>query len=261
MMKLLERMRKLNTVLQRSMNIRYDDLAKLIADVVEADIFILDNDGVVYGAAIHEDSHCECIMELLSQEEKSLNLAGIAFHDDNNSSIEPIINFVDDSTFCHLNHDQPCMKGARVHSIWNIYDNGIRIGSLLVGRFGKKLTDEEIIICEYSATIVSIVAMHRIQIQEAEKERKRAMVRRGFDTLSYSEMEAVGHVFYSLNGKEGLLVASKIADSAGITRSVIVNALRKLESAGLIETRSLGMKGTFIKIKNDYVFDELKTRA
>ena len=54
----------------------------------------------------------------------------------------------------------------------------------------------------------------------------------------------------------GLLVASKIADRAGITRSVIVNALRKLESAGVIETRSLGMKGTYIKILNDRLISE-----
>ncbi len=99
--------------------------------------------------------------------------------------------------------------------------------------------------------------MHQTYIKETEIERKRQQIRMGFDTLSYSEMEAVGHVFTSLEGKEGLLVASKIADKAGITRSVIVNALRKLESAGLIETRSLGMKGTFIRIQNDLIFNEL----
>ena len=44
----------------------------------------------------------------------------------------------------------------------------------------------------------------------------------------------------------------------GITRSVIVNALRKFESAGVIESRSSGMKGTYIKVLNDVVFDELK---
>jgi len=44
----------------------------------------------------------------------------------------------------------------------------------------------------------------------------------------------------------------------GITRSVIVSALRKFESAGVIESRSLGMKGTYIKVLNDYLFDELK---
>jgi transcriptional pleiotropic repressor len=57
---------------------------------------------------------------------------------------------------------------------------------------------------------------------------------------------------------EGILVASKIADRVGITRSVIVNALSKFESAGVIESRSSGMKGTYIKVLNDYIFDELE---
>ena len=61
-----------------------------------------------------------------------------------------------------------------------------------------------------------------------------------------------------LNGNQGLLVASKIADRVGITRSVIVNALRKLESAGVIESRSLGMKGTYIKVLNDRFLGELE---
>ena len=43
----------------------------------------------------------------------------------------------------------------------------------------------------------------------------------------------------------------------GITRSVIVNALRKFESAGVIESRSLGMKGTYIKVLNSALLDEL----
>ena len=78
------------------------------------------------------------------------------------------------------------------------------------------------------------------------------------DSLSYSELEAVEHIFKELNDQEGLLVASRIADRAGITRSVIVNALRKLESAGVIESRSLGMKGTYIKILNDRLLPALE---
>ena len=77
-------------------------------------------------------------------------------------------------------------------------------------------------------------------------------------TLSYSETEAVQHIFAELEGDEGILVASRIADKSGITRSVIVNALRKLESASVIETRSLGMKGTRIKILNPMLKSELK---
>ena len=79
--------------------------------------------------------------------------------------------------------------------------------------------------------------------------------------MSYSELEAIVNIMGELNGNEGLLVASKIADRVGITRSVIVNALRKFESAGLIETKSLGMKGTYIRVLNPMLFEELKKRS
>jgi transcriptional pleiotropic repressor len=39
---------------------------------------------------------------------------------------------------------------------------------------------------------------------------------------------------------------------------VIVNALRKLESAGIIESRSLGMKGTHIKVRSPLFIDDLR---
>ena len=92
---------------------------------------------------------------------------------------------------------------------------------------------------------------------EEEDARQRAIVQMAIGTLSYSEIEAVQQIFAELDGQEGLLVASKIADRSGITRSVIVNALRKLESAGVIESRSLGMKGTHIKITNDKFSEDL----
>ncbi len=99
----------------------------------------------------------------------------------------------------------------------------------------------------------------RIKQERAESDtRKKASVQIALSTLSFSEMEAVEHIFYELGGLEGLLVASRIADRVGITRSVIVNALRKLESAGVIESKSLGMKGTYIRVLNDNLPDELK---
>ena len=56
-----------------------------------------------------------------------------------------------------------------------------------------------------------------------------------------------------LSESEGLIVTSKVAAQYGLTNSVVVNALRKMESARLIETKSLGMKGTYIKILNPYL--------
>ena len=99
--------------------------------------------------------------------------------------------------------------------------------------------------------------LRSVNEESAEENRKKQIVKSAISTLNYSELEAIVHIFRELDGNEGVLVASKIADRIGITRSVIVNALRKFESAGVIESRSSGMKGTYIKVLNDVVFDEL----
>ena len=44
-----------------------------------------------------------------------------------------------------------------------------------------------------------------------------------------------------------------MAGKYSISNSVIVNAVRKLESAGVLSSQSLGMKGTRIKITNPYL--------
>ena len=73
------------------------------------------------------------------------------------------------------------------------------------------------------------------------------------ETLSFSEKDALGRIMGQLSESEGLIVTSKVAAQYGLTNSVVVNALRKMESARLIETKSLGMKGTYIKILNPYL--------
>ncbi len=134
---------------------------------------------------------------------------------------------------------------------------GERLGTLFVYRMNKPYDIDDIILCEYGSTVIGLEMIRSVNEETEEEARKVQIVRSAINTLSYSELEAVMHIFDELDGTEGVLVASKIADSVGITRSVIVNALRKFESAGVIESRSSGMKGTYIKVVNDVVFDEL----
>ena len=135
---------------------------------------------------------------------------------------------------------------------------GERLGSLFVYRFDHLYDIDDIILSEYGTTVVGLEMMRSVNEESAEENRKMQIVKSAINTLSFSELEAITHIFEELEGSEGILVASKIADRVGITRSVIVNALRKFESAGVIESRSSGMKGTYIKVLNDVVFDELE---
>lgn len=135
---------------------------------------------------------------------------------------------------------------------------GERLGTLFIYKCGQQYDIDDIILCEYGTTVVGLEMLRAVNEENAEESRKLAVIKSAINTLSYSEMEAVVHIFDELKGMEGILVASKIADRVGITRSVIVNALRKFESAGVIESRSSGMKGTYIKVLNDMVFEEVE---
>src|SRR5690606_6732911 len=139
-----------------------------------------------------------------------------------------------------------------------IIGGGERLGTLILSRLKDKFENDDLLLAEYGATVVGMEILHQKTEEIEEEARSKAVVQMAISSLSYSELEAIEHIFEELGGKEGLLVASKIADRVGITRSVIVNALRKLESAGVIESRSLGMKGTYIKVLNDKFLVELE---
>lgn len=132
-----------------------------------------------------------------------------------------------------------------------------RMGFLICARETEDFSDEIPLLAEYAAALASVL-MIRTASRKAETEaRKKTVVQLALEVLSYSELEAVKYIFSEIEGNEGFLVASKLAAEYKLTRSVIVNALRKLESAGVIDARSLGMKGTYIKILNDYLYEEL----
>lgn len=83
-------------------------------------------------------------------------------------------------------------------------------------------------------------------------------VKNVLDKLSYSELMAIVKIFHNFDGSEKTIIASRLAKDNSLTRSSIVNAIRKLESAKIIESYSLGVKGTHIKILNNYFLKEVE---
>ena len=137
----------------------------------------------------------------------------------------------------------------------------VRLGTLFIYREQEYFDVDDIILTEHGTMIIGLEMRRSLTEEVAKQFRMQQAARSAVSTLSASELDAVRYILEELGGTEGILVASKIADRVGITRSVIVNALRKLESADIIESRSSGMKGTYIHIKNDLIIDELEKLA
>lgn len=140
-----------------------------------------------------------------------------------------------------------------------IHVSGIRLGSLIIWRNDKKFEDEDLVLVEIASTVVGIQLLN-FQREEDEKIFVVVLLSPWRSIPFLTRTPCCFSNFRELNGNEGKLTASVIADRIGITRSVIVNALRKLESAGIIESRSLGMKGTYLKVLISDIFEEVKKR-
>ena len=249
--RLLDKTRKINALLHNnnSSKVVFNDICRCMGDVLDSDVLVISKKGKILGqyddrkiamlteletggvGTLIDSLLNERLLSVLSTKE-NVNLTTLGFSQEDNSRFFAIITPIDIA--------------------------GERLGTLFLYRDTSEYGIDDIILSEYGTTVVGLEMMRSLHEESADEIRSRQVVQSAIGTLSYSEFGAIVHVFDDMDGKEGLLVASKIADKAGITRSVIVNALRKFESAGVIEARSSGMKGTYVKILNDYVYEELE---
>ncbi|MFW5971992.1 MAG: GTP-sensing pleiotropic transcriptional regulator CodY [Bacillota bacterium] len=255
MEELLEKSRMINRLLQRTGGrpVDFSEMADVLSEAINCNVYIAGKNGKIYGHSLLDEFECDIM------EEKVIELG--EFPGDYNKGLmkvrETKANIEQKEGKCVFADNEECLFKNKLTTIIPIIGGGDRLGTLVLARYGQKFSAHDLILGEYGSSVVGMEIL-RSKSEKIEKEaRKKAAVQIAIDTLSYSELEAIEHIFEELDGSEGLLVASKVADRVGITRSVIVNALRKFESAGVIESRSLGMKGTFIKVLNDYLLDEL----
>ena len=247
---LLDKTRKIGKLLHNnnSSKVVFNDICAVMQEILESNVLVISRKGKVLG--IDNDPHVEVIHELIKD-----NVGGFidSMLNERMLSVLSTKENVNLETLGFENIDAKHFTAI----IAPIDIAGERLGTLFVYKAGELYDIDDIILCEYGTTVVGLEMLRAVNEESAEESRKIAVVKSAISTLSFSEMEAIIHIFDELGGMEGILVASKIADRVGITRSVIVNALRKFESAGVIESRSSGMKGTYIKVLNDVVFDEI----
>ena len=248
---LLDKTRKINQLLHNnnSGKVVFNDICAVMTDILDSNVLVISRKGKVLG--ISNSGNVEELDQLIVNE-----VGGF---------IDSLLNerFLDIlSTKENVNLETLGFEGKNIPEYEGIINPieiaGERLGTVFMYRKNRQYDIEDIILSEYGTTVVGLEMMRSVNEENEEENRKRQIVKSAIHTLSYSELEAIIYIFDELHGMEGVLVASKIADKIGITRSVIVNAIRKFESAGVIESRSSGMKGTYIKVLNEDVFEELE---
>jgi transcriptional pleiotropic repressor len=254
-MKLLDKARDINFMLQKTAGkaVNFNNMSETLQQVIESNTFIVSRRGKLLGFSINQAIENDRMKQMLEERQFPKEYTDSLFQIQQTTA-----NIEIDSPYTAFPIENKDLFQGGLTTIVPIIGGGERLGTLILSRIAENFSDDDLLLAEYGATVVGMEILHQKSAEIETEARSKAVVQMAISSLSYSELEAIEHIFEELDGSEGLLVASKVADRVGITRSVIVNALRKLESAGVIESRSLGMKGTYIKVLNNKFLVELQ---
>ena len=217
---LLDKTRKINRLLHNnnSSKVVFNDICEVLNEILASNVLVVSKKGKVLGSGQWKD--VEVIHELIDNE--------VGSHIDEmlNERLLSILSTKENVNLQTLGFSPEVVKGYQA-IVTPIDIAGERLGTLFIYKKDELYEIDDIILSEYGTTVVGLEMLRSVNEESAEEIRKEQIVQSAISTLSFSELEAIIHIFDELEGTEGILVASKIADRVGITRSVIVNALRK----------------------------------
>lgn len=226
--------------------VEYDMVASRVSDLIKSNVFIVQRDGRIIGRHLMAGGNCEFLYDSLKS----------------NLFPDKVVKRINACHAVEIANDNVSLfdgSSSDMHLIYVPIIGGVEnmFGTIVLMRIGNDFTLRDVLIAEYLSPLVGIEILGEINRSIEADIQSRNAVQKIMQILSHSEQEAVRYVIAELNGSKGIIIGSKIADKIGITRSVIANALRKLESAGVIESRSLGMKGTYVEILSQTFVEEL----
>lgn len=254
-MGLLQRVQELAQLLHGSDDqVNFHDVAEFLSRVMSCNVYIVGRKGKVLGYGVTEHALTDQWLDVMTRQQR--------FPGDFNKNLlrieQTVANIAEKEPFYVFSADENDSFRSKYITIAPVVGARERQGTLMFARGASPFDEQDLILVEYSATVVALEIVHSRQKNKEDEARQRALAHLATDSLSYSELQAAKHLLDAVKvSVDGIVVSSQIADEHGVTRSVIVNSIRKLESAGTLESRSLGMKGTYLRVLNAYIEDEI----
>ena len=178
---LLDKTRKINKLLHNnnSSKVVFNDICDVLKDIMQSNVLVISKKGKVLGAgAVKEIGEID---ELLKYE-----IGGIIDHMLNERLLGVL------STKENVNLETLGFESSGVSKyqaiITPIDIAGERLGTLFIYKVQEQYTIDDIILCEYGATVVGLEMLRAVNEESAEETRKLQVVKSAISTLSFSEM-------------------------------------------------------------------------
>ena len=249
---------ELNNVFRQSVTtlIPLDELCKKLSNIITANIYLFYSSGEIFSYAVADSLSCKYSESSL--ESRQLPDYYLSVFDENDHSR---FNVFEDIPLCTCEGVEQCIFRNRYYSVIPIFSNFKKTAGMLLIRYGESFNEDDQVLCEYTSAIISLELLRQEQdyIQQQSMEMARAKL--AVSLLSSNELRAANELLQTLEGQKGTVFLKNIAHQVYVTHSTVSSALKKIESAGLIYTRSQGVKGKYVEILNPYLKKEILSTA
>ena len=223
--------------------IPYAGICQALSDRLKANVLLVKNTGEILSSCLQDD--LKDVFELEGKASRHIIEEMI------NERLLYVLSTKEDINLPSLGISNTDYKALVVPLLFA----GRRLATLFSYRPASYEADD-LVAAEYVGAVLSLLLEYYRRDGQVSSERNQQILAYVNSTLSRTELKAIRDIYRELSGLEdGIIVASKIANNLGITRSVVINALRKLQSANILQTRSSGMRGTRIHVCNPAVFE------
>lgn len=146
---------------------------------------------------------------------------------------------------------------------WNgefLYGNSRYENCISLGKLGSMYMSDKAVNENYRyIRAAAVIIYYRMEIDRLDRYSYmwNNLIENALRSLTEGEYSGVRAALLSQSGTSAVNI-SEIAEQTGLTRSVIVNGLHKLECTGLLELRSGGTKGTYVRVLSNDLIEKLR---
>jgi transcriptional pleiotropic repressor len=228
-------------------------LCAQLCNITNANIYLFNSNGRIFSYSTSESYYC-------AYNEKALKDPELPQHflDMFNESDDMRFNLYEECPTCTCSGVESCIFKDRYYSIVPVFCNFAKIAGILMIRYDSPFASDEEVLCEHTATIISLELMRREQERTKKRSFEIAQAHLAVCSLTFSELKAVSSILDMLPEKEGVIFLNAVSKETYVTQSTASSALKKMESAGVMQTKSQGVKGKYVNIVNNYLDEEVK---
>ena len=168
---LLEKARKLNSLMQRGGKVSFNEVADLLRDLTSCNTYVVANDGTVLGYGLQDGFECDVMRGLVLDNMKFPH----PYMEFVNSMEETHSNISHKQHMCSFDESKVCKYGEKRTTIIPIRGNRERIGTLILARYDRDFNDDDLLLGEYAAAVIGIQLLHNREAAMEERIRKEAV--------------------------------------------------------------------------------------